>query len=50
MSLPEYKNDAPLYSDPDEPPFESNKFTAMFFGYPLTFCFCALVALFALFN
>jgi hypothetical protein len=48
--LPEYKNDAPLYSEPDEPPFESNWFTAMFFGYPLAFAVGIAIVLLALFN
>jgi hypothetical protein len=48
--LPEYKNDAPLYSEPDGDPLESNKFTAMFFGYPIAFIVCIAVVLLALFG
>lgn len=50
MKLPEYKNDAPLYSEPAGDPLESNKFTAMFFGYPLAFIAFAAIALLALFG
>lgn len=50
MKLPEYKNDGPLYSNANEDPLESNKFVAMFFGYPLAFIACVVVALLALLN
>ena len=50
MKLPEYKDDAPLYSGPDDPPFESNIFTAMFFGYPIAGLVCVGLFLLAIFN
>lgn len=50
MKLPQYKNDAPLYSKPADPPFESVKFVSMFFGYPAAFVVCVIVVLVALFN
>lgn len=47
MKLPEYKNNGPLYSKPEDP-LESNKFVAMFFGYPLAFIACVVILLLAL--
>lgn len=50
MKLPEYKNDAPLYSPEDPPPLESNKFVLLGFGLPVLFAVCVLLFLFTLFN
>ncbi len=50
MRLPEYRDDSPLVAEPDEPPFESNIFTLMFFGYPVLGVALIVLFLFAVFG